>query len=313
MTVTKPCKIALVGVGKIARDQHIPSISGNSDFELAAAVSRNATVDNIDNFHTLDELLAARPDIPTVALCMPPQARYDIARAALEAGKHVLLEKPPGATLSEVEALISLAKTSDLTLFATWHSRYGSAVAAARDWLADRRITSLQITWKEDVHRWHPGQAWIWQAGGLGVFDPGINAFSILTEIMPHPVHLTSAELEFPSNCDTPIAARLAFTDGNKADLKADFDWRQTGPQTWEIAIETETGSLQLQEGGSRILIDGNEQASAPEAEYDAIYRRFAELLAAGQSDVDLAPLRHVADAFMLGKRIETDPFFDKA
>lgn len=312
MTVTKPIKIALVGVGKIARDQHIPSITSNPDFELAAAVSRNATVDGVDNFTSLDELLAARPDIPAVALCMPPQARFDIACAALEAGKHVLLEKPPGATLSEVESLIDLANASDLSLFATWHSRFGSAVGAARDWLAERRITQLQITWKEDVHRWHPGQAWIWQAGGLGVFDPGINALSILTEIMPHAIHLTGAELEFPSNCDTPIAARLEFAGQNKAVLKADFDWRQTGPQTWEIAVETETGAMQLLDGGSRIVIDGTEHPSAPEAEYDAIYARFAALLAAGKSDVDLAPLRHVADAFMLGKRLETDAFFDK-
>ena len=310
MTVTK---IALVGVGKIARDQHIPSITANPDFELSAAVSRNATVDGIDNFTSLDELLTARPDIPAVALCMPPQARFEVACAALEAGKHVLLEKPPGATLSEVEALVDLADTRGLSLFATWHSRFGSAVGAARDWLADRRITSLQITWKEDVHRWHPGQAWIWQAGGLGVFDPGINALSILTEIMPHAIHLTGAELEFPSNCDTPIAARLEFADQNKAELKADFDWRQTGPQTWEIAVETETGALRLLDGGSRIVIDGTEHPSAPEAEYDAIYARFSELLGTGKSDVDLAPLRHVADAFMLGKRLETDAFFDKA
>jgi D-galactose 1-dehydrogenase len=48
-----------------------------------------------------------------------------------------------------------------------------------------------------------------------------------------------------------------------------------------------------------------------PEAEYDGIYARFAELLDAGTSEVDVSPLRHVADAFMLGRRIVTDPFFD--
>ena len=42
-----------------------------------------------------------------------------------------------------------------------------------------------------------------------------------------------------------------------------------------------------------------------------AIYRRFAELVAAGASDVDLTPQRHVADAFMLGRRIVVEPFAD--
>ena len=43
----------------------------------------------------------------------------------------------------------------------------------------------LLVTWKEDVRHWHPGQQWIWEAGGFGVFDPGINALSIVTKIMP--------------------------------------------------------------------------------------------------------------------------------
>jgi len=49
----------------------------------------------------------------------------------------------------------------------------------------------------------------------------------------------------------------------------------------------------------------------APEAEYPGLYRRFVELVAAGTSDVDLAPLRLVADAFMLGSRRTVEPFED--
>ena len=45
--------------------------------------------------------------------------------------------------------------------------------------------SSGRIIWKEDVHHWHPGQRWIWEPGGFGVFDPGINALSVLTEILP--------------------------------------------------------------------------------------------------------------------------------
>src|SRR5690606_40163452 len=65
------------------------------------------------------------------------------------------------------------------------HSRMALAVAAARRWLADRTIHEGRITWREDLRKWHPGQDWILDAGGMGVFDPGINALSILTEILP--------------------------------------------------------------------------------------------------------------------------------
>ncbi|MFX8453540.1 hypothetical protein ABTL48_21335, partial [Acinetobacter baumannii] len=76
-----------------------------------------------------------------------------------------------------------------------------------------RQIKSVHVIWKEDVRVWHPGQTWIWEPGGLGVFDPGINALSILTRILPKPVFVTAAELAFPSNCQSPIAANLTLTD----------------------------------------------------------------------------------------------------
>lgn len=311
MTATDTHRIAIVGVGKIARDQHVPSIARNPAFQLSATVSRHGTVDGVESFTELDEFLAARADVTAVALCVPPQVRYDLAARCLRAGRHVLLEKPPGATIAEVHSLVGLAEQKRLTLFATWHSRFAPAVPAARAWLATRPLKSCRIIWKEDVRRWHPGQEWIWQAGGVGVFDPGINALSIMTEILPEQARLISAELEFPENRDTPIAARLELLDALSGPISADFDWRQTGPQTWDIVVETADGVLTLSRGGAVMAVDGETVIDTPEAEYDGIYARFAELLSTGGSDVDLAPLIHVADAFMLGRRITAEPFLD--
>jgi len=311
VTHTDKVPVALVGIGKIARDQHIPSIARNETFTLAASVSRNASVDGVENYTAIEEMLAARPDIPVVSLAIPPQPRFKIALAALMADRHVILEKPPGATVSEVDTLEKIARERGKLLFATWHSRFAAGVEPARQWLAERQIRRVHITWREDVRRWHPGQAWVWEPGGFGVFDPGINALSILTEILPDPVHLTSAELDVPSNCQTPIAARLTFTDGADAQVTADFDWRQTGPQTWEIDVETSDGRLKLTDGGANIMINGEAVSIPEQSEYDAIYARFAELLKRNESDVDLAPFKHVADAFMLGRRIETDAFVE--
>ena len=46
-------------------------------------------------------------------------------------------------------------------------------------------------------------------------------------------------------------------------------------------------------------------------AEYEGIYRRFAELLARGESEVDAAPFQLVADAFLVGRRVVTEPFVE--
>jgi len=145
-----------------------------------------------------------------VALCTPPQGRHLQAEAALRAGKHVLLEKPPGATVSELNPLIDAAQQAGRTLFASWHSRFAPAVEPARHFLASRNIKSVVVEWKENVKIWHPGQAWIWEPAGFGVFDPGINAFSIATKIFPGGLFVESAELSFPENAQTPIAAEIS-------------------------------------------------------------------------------------------------------
>lgn len=303
--------LALIGVGKIVRDQHLPAVAGNPDYRLIAAASRHGRVEGIDNFGSIDEMLAAVPAIHAVSLCMPPQYRHEAAVKALQAGKHVFLEKPPGATLSEVEGLAALANAKGLSLFASWHSRYAPAVQAARNFLAGTRIRSMRVTWKEDVRQWHPNQEWIWQAGGLGVFDPGINALSIVTRILPRPVFATAAMLEFPENRDAPIAASIHFTDAERLDLTAEFDWRQTGKQSWDIVADTDAGEMALSEGGAKLSIDGKLVHDEPEQEYPMLYKRFAQIIKSRKSDVDLAPLRHVADAFMLGRRKVVEAFHD--
>jgi len=306
-----PIRIAIVGFGKIARDQHLPAIAATDGVTLAAIASRNASLANIPHFATIDDLLREGPAIDAVALCTPPQVRRVQALKALAAGKHVMLEKPPGATVSELDPLIALAAKNGRTLFATWHSRFAPAVEPAREWLAARRIEKVAISWKEDVRVWHPGQSWIWEPGGLGVFDPGINALSILTRILARPVFVTGAELSFPANRAAPIAARLSLADAAGLSIAAEFDFRQTGPQSWDIVVDTDDGPLTLSGGGARLAVRDRLLVDAPEAEYSGLYRRFVELVAAGTSDIDLAPLRLVADAFMLGSRRAVEPFED--
>lgn len=308
----KPYKIAIIGVGEIARSQHIPSIEKNADFEFCAAVSRHQKTDNVPNFKSLSDLLKSDVDVDAVSLSVPPQVRFDMACEALKAKKHVLLEKPPGISVVEVERLVELAESQGVSLFATWHSRYAAAVETAKEWLSNKKIKSVKIIWKEDVKHWHPGQKWIWQAGGMGVFDPGINALSILTHIMNVPFHLTKADLEFPENCETPIAAKMRFTGQNELEIAAEFDWRQEGTQYWDIYVETAEGDVHLANGGSKMFINDALHYEAPEAEYFNIYTRFAALLKTSQSDVDIMPLKHVADAFMLGKHVLVEPFIDE-
>lgn len=308
MTATHPTRIALIGIGKIARDQHVPHIAANPDFELVAAVTRSGPPEGVPGFPTIAAMMAAMPEVQAVSICTPPRGRLPLIAEAFAHGLDVMIEKPPAATLSEADSFVRMAKDAGRVLFATWHSREAAAVEPARDWLAGRTIRRVAVTWKEDVRVWHPGQEWIWEPG-IGVFDPGINALSVITAILPGPLLLDTAELRFPSNKAAPIAASLAMADARGVPVAVEFDFDQRGPQSWDIAIETDGGALLLSHGASRMAIDGAAIEIGDDPEYARLYRRFAHLLATRTSDVDLAPFRLVADAFLLGRRTEAWPF----
>ena len=312
----QPVRMGIVGVGKIARDQHIPRIAANPAFQLVAIASRHGTVDGVANFTSLEAMLAGTPNLDAVAICTPPQTHYDMARQVLNAGRHVLMEKPPCASIMQLDHLVQLARDVGCSLYQTWHSQHARAVEPARVLLQKRRIRRVHITWKEDVLRWHPGQTWLWEPGGFGIFDPGMNALSILTKLIPEAIFPRNAHLSIPRNCGAPIAANLDLTSASGIEISAEFDFRETGPQRWNIDIDTDEGALKLTAGGGLLTL--GDQPVPPDAgsldtEYEAIYRRFAELVARKESDVDVRPLQLVADIFLVARQVLVEAFEDPA
>jgi predicted dehydrogenase len=306
----KPIKIAILGFGKIAEDQHVPSIRGNPRFELVASSSRSGQ--GVERtFTNWRELIRDVEGLEAVAITTPPGPRYDIARECLGAGLHCLLEKPPTAGLAQINDLVCLAEAQKVSLYTTWHAQHHSTVDAAAQAIAGKRIKSMTILWHEDVRKWHPGQQWIWEAGGFGVFDPGINAFSIATRVFPGGLFVQSAELTFPENAQTPIAADIIFSSPHAdGPLTASLDWRRSEGEEWTITIETSEGKIvRLEEGGSRLVADGESMLDDGPGEYPDIYRNFADLIDNRRSNVDVAPFRLVADCLLVGSRKTVEAF----
>jgi len=307
----QPIRLGLVGYGKIAQDQHVPAINANPGFELVSVATQGQPCAGVENFQSLSELLENGPAVDAIAFCTPPQGRFALVQQAIAAGKHVLVEKPPCATLGEAMALVSQAQQQGVTSFFAWHSRYAPGIEAARDWLSTRTLQSVQIDWKEDVRKWHPGQAWIWQPGGLGVFDPGINALSIVTHLLPLPLFVESADLRVPNNCQSPIAASIKLSDPQRLAVRAEFDFDHGHEELWSIEIRCAEGVLRLDNGGAVLSIDQVPQTVSQEGEYAAVYRHFQQLIGDKASDLDLQPLRLVADSFFVGSRTLVEPFYD--
>src|SRR4051812_27614371 len=112
-------RLAIIGLGKIAQDKHLPCVAKNPAFELAAVVSSRLSSLKVPRFGSPAELFASGIELDAVSLCMPPGPRYGIAREALDYGLHLLLEKPPTPTVGEMLALVGHAAKAGRIMFTT--------------------------------------------------------------------------------------------------------------------------------------------------------------------------------------------------
>lgn len=303
--------IALVGVGKIARDRHLPALATHPDFSLEALVSLEDCEIDLPTFGSVEEMAKAMPEIQAVSICTPPDCRLDIVAQAVSASLHVMLEKPTAATVAKAMAIEAMAKGRSETIFASWHSRHAAGVEALRKWLEHQTVSNVEVTWKEDIRTWHPGQEWIFTSG-YGVFDPAINAFSILTEILEDDFFFATGEIVVPENRTAPIAADLRYRFPDREGgirLELDFDHRAADPE-WNILITCKSGeTARLENGGAKLILPSQAAQSPMVGEYPALYSKFAELISREASDFDLSPMIHVFDAMALSCRRKGEAF----
>ncbi|QEY31647.1 Gfo/Idh/MocA family oxidoreductase [Synechococcus sp. RSCCF101] len=121
MTTGSPIGVAIAGLG-FGLKVHLPACRASAEVEPVALwhpraerleeACRGASLPGTDDFSAL----LAMPGVEAVIIATPPAARFDLARRALEAGRHVLLEKPVGLNAGEAESLQRLALERGLSV-----------------------------------------------------------------------------------------------------------------------------------------------------------------------------------------------------
>ena len=294
-----PYKVALVGYGKIARDQHIPCLKANPDFELSCLISQSATGSNVPIYRSLEDAFDNHTSIDAVVLCTPPSVRLGLTMTAVRNGCAVMLEKPPASNVLEARRIIALAEEAEAVVFATWHSRFAAMVQKVTQLMQSNQPSKIKVVWHESVHKWHPGQPWLWEDGAFGVFDMGINALSILTEILPTKYTVVSADFEVPHNLQAPVAAKVELLAAPNIPVYIDLDFLAGEAEQWEIEIEFGDGSMiKLYEGGAGLVNEEGRSELHPNREYHCMYQKFSKMIGEGSREIDIRPLKIVEDSF---------------
>jgi len=165
--------IGIIGCGKIAQVRHIPEYAEHQDAKLLGYYDINlqraqelAVKYGGTAYATVEELLA-NPEIDAVSVCAANFAHAELTIAALNAGKHVLCEKPMAITLSECEAMVEAARKNGKYLMIGHNQRLAKAHAVARKLIVDGLIGDI-VTFRTTFGHGGP-ETWS--------VDPGLNTW----------------------------------------------------------------------------------------------------------------------------------------
>jgi D-galactose 1-dehydrogenase len=263
--------------------------------------------------------LLMREDIDAVSINTPPSSHYGIAMDALNAGKDVLVEKPPALNSRQCMEMITLAIERHQVLFMAFHARYHTSIDELRHRLRGKEVTRLDITYRENVRNYHDPSEWIFDpqiAGGGVLMDSGINAISVATHALPpgFKYEIKRTVLVYLADQSVETAATVEFTIGRQGRGHLEMDWLHEGSERRMIKVSTTSGneysldliSDELRKNGVVVKSDGIAQRTRVDqrSEYKALYEDFADHIVARRSSVSDTEITFIEDAYRMARSI---------
>lgn len=208
-------KTAVIGVGYLGKF-HAQKYSNLEQSELIAVCDANIEVANkiadeyelsaITDYH---DLLGK---VDAVSIVVPTQKHYEVARAFLEAGTHVLLEKPITSTVKQAEALVEIARSNNLVLQIGHLERFNPAVMAL-----DNVLQTPQFIESHRIAPFNPRGADV-----NVILDLMIHDIEIIQNFVKSPIKDVFANGVPVLSDDTDVAnARIVFENGCVANVTA--------------------------------------------------------------------------------------------
>jgi predicted dehydrogenase len=149
-TGAQPLRVGFVGCGFVTRERHLPTLRRVPDVEVVAfcdpdpdALAAVAAGGQSARRYTTPQELMHDPEVEAVAVCSPPATHSELGQMAIEAGRHLLLEKPLAVTRAEADRLTEVAEASPVTAMMGHNLRWHRHLRAARELLASGKLGRL--------------------------------------------------------------------------------------------------------------------------------------------------------------------------
>ncbi|MCP8969992.1 Gfo/Idh/MocA family protein [Ectobacillus ponti] len=265
-------KIGVIGCGSIAQHRHLPEYAGHSGVEIVAVCDivqtrAEATAEKYGaKAYTSYETLLAEGIVDAVSVCTPNYLHAPISIAALQAGVHVLCEKPMATSRAEAEAMIAAAKESGKKLMIAHNQRFVPSHQKARDLIASGEIGKV---YSFRTAFGHPGpenwsadgkESWFFQKekafiGAMG--DLGVHKTDLLRYVLGQEITEVGAFVETSAKSFADVddnAVCILKTEGGIIGTLA-ASWAYTAGEDNSTIIYGEKAILRLEDNPTYSLI----------------------------------------------------------
>jgi len=243
----RPVRVGLVGYGLAGAVFHAPLVAATPGLELAAVVTRDparrakaaADFPGARLLDAPDALFAPGADVDLVVVASPNATHAPLARAAIAAGRHVVVDKPVARTAAEVTALAAAARAAGVVLAPFHNRRWDGDFRTVRRLVADGALGTV-LRFESRFDRWRPAPRAGWKEAGGPAEGTGV-----LYDLGPHlvdqavtlfgPVESVYAELDRRRPGDAAVDddafVALRHASGVRAHLWASAAAAQPGPR----------------------------------------------------------------------------------
>jgi predicted dehydrogenase len=212
-------RVGIIGTGAISQVVHVPIFAEREDVELVAladadlhkaeALSRRFKIPNVSDAETL----IARDDLDAIVVCTPNHLHEEMAIAALDAGKHVFVERPLATTSAGAARVLKAADRAGRVLVPGMPHRFRPGVVALRNFIAGGELGEVYAVRGSWMTRLMPGSRHSWRyerkAGGGALIDLGVPALDLCLWLIGFPTMKRVSCVTSPRGSGAEDAATL--------------------------------------------------------------------------------------------------------
>ena len=251
---SKSVKLGVIGCGQVTEHKHLVVLQHLPDVEVVAAADTDparltlvADRFRITHRYTDYKALLDDPAVEAVAVCVPARAHAEVAMSAIEAKKHLLIEKPLALCLDDCDLLIERAKHASVKIMVGFHMRWHRLVRSAREMIREGKLgvlESLRTVWNSPIRYDGSLPSWRYQraSGGGALVEIAVHHFDLWRFLLGSEVTEVFAMSRFEKQVDETATVSARMSDSV---LVTSFFSERTGHDS-EVEIYGRAGRLRV-------------------------------------------------------------------